>query len=171
MISFSLRSKISEALKNGDKLYGGAAKVTPLFTDIEFLGKEASSRYLAAVLVEPLGDRKVLEQVNLERKKKFDEKYNLGFSLLSDPDHKIAEAFGVWGEKKMYGKSYMGIIRSHFVIDPQGIIEDVQIKVSPKNSLSRALNAIGDIVTKIIRRSEVVEHCNVRQAAAVTGHS
>jgi peroxiredoxin Q/BCP len=69
---------------------------------------------------------------------------NLPYALLSDPEHEVAERYGVWGEKKMYGNSYMGIIRSHFVIDPEGILADVQFKVSPKNSISRALNSIGE---------------------------
>lgn len=70
---------------------------------------------------------------------KWKAKESLPFSLLSDPDHEVAEAYGVWGEKKMYGKSYMGILRSHFVIDAQGLIEDVQFKVSPTDSISRAM--------------------------------
>jgi len=70
---------------------------------------------------------------------KWKAKENLPYTLLSDPDHEVAEAYGVWGEKKMYGKSYMGIIRSHFVIDAQGLIEDVQFKVSPTDSISRAM--------------------------------
>ncbi len=64
---------------------------------------------------------------------------NLPYPLLSDPDHQVAEAYGVWGEKKLYGRSYMGIIRSHFIIDAEGKIEDVQFKISPKNSISRAV--------------------------------
>jgi peroxiredoxin Q/BCP len=75
---------------------------------------------------------------------KWKTKENLPYTLLSDPEHEVAERYGVWGEKKMYGKSYMGIIRSHFVINPQGIIEDVQFKVSPQNSISRALNSIAE---------------------------
>ena len=51
------------------------------------------------------------------KQKKFDEKYSLGFPLLSDPEHTVAEAYGVWGEKKNYGRTYMGIIRSAFLID------------------------------------------------------
>lgn len=69
---------------------------------------------------------------------------NLPFTLLSDPDHQVAEAYGVWGEKKMYGNTYMGIIRSHFVIDAAGKIEDVQFKVSPKNSISWAMASLAD---------------------------
>ena len=67
---------------------------------------------------------------------------NLPYPLLSDPDHQVAEAYGVWGEKKMYGRSYMGIIRSHFIIDADGKIEDVQFKVSPKDSISRAVASL-----------------------------
>ncbi|NOX64036.1 MAG: thioredoxin-dependent thiol peroxidase [Chloroflexi bacterium] len=73
---------------------------------------------------------------------KFKSKHNLPFTLLVDPDHKIAELYGVWGEKKMYGRTYMGIIRSHFVIDEEGRIADVQYKVSPAKSVERALKAL-----------------------------
>jgi peroxiredoxin Q/BCP len=67
----------------------------------------------------------------------------LPYSLLSDPDHKVADQYGVWGEKSMYGRKYMGIIRSHFIIDDQGKFEDIQFKVSPKNSIARALRTVG----------------------------
>ena len=73
---------------------------------------------------------------------KWKAKENLPYSLLSDPDHVVAEAYGVWGEKKMYGNTYMGIIRSHFIIDAEGKIEDVQYKVSPKDSISRAVASL-----------------------------
>ena len=65
---------------------------------------------------------------------KFKTKYDLPFTLLVDDDHTIAQLYGVWGEKKMYGKTYMGIIRSHFVIDEEGKIADSQIKVRPADS-------------------------------------
>jgi peroxiredoxin Q/BCP len=77
-----------------------------------------------------------------ETQKKFDDKHNLGFSLLSDPDHKIAEAFGVWGEKKMYGKTFMGIIRSSFLIDENGNIENTWYKISPKNTVSELMKVL-----------------------------
>jgi thioredoxin-dependent peroxiredoxin len=73
---------------------------------------------------------------------KFKSKYNLPFTLLVDTDHTIADAYGVWGEKSMYGKKYMGIIRSHFVIDASGKIVDAQYKISPKDSTARALTAL-----------------------------
>lgn len=63
---------------------------------------------------------------------KFIEKYDLPFSLIADEDHSIAEAFGAWGEKSMYGKKYMGILRSTFVISEKGIIEKVIEKVDTK---------------------------------------
>lgn len=74
---------------------------------------------------------------------KFKTKYNLPFTLLVDEDHAVAAAYGVWGEKSMYGKKYMGIIRSHFVIDEQGKIVDVQYKVSPADSIKKAVQILG----------------------------
>jgi thioredoxin-dependent peroxiredoxin len=73
----------------------------------------------------------------------FKTKYDLPFTLLVDADHKVAEAYGAWGEKSNYGKTYMGIIRSHFVIDEDGKIADAQVKVSPTESVERALAALG----------------------------
>jgi peroxiredoxin Q/BCP len=64
---------------------------------------------------------------------KFIAKYQLNFSLVSDEDHKIVTAFGVWVEKSMYGKSYMGIARTTFLIDEKGIITDIITKVDTKN--------------------------------------
>ena len=63
---------------------------------------------------------------------KFKLKYELPFPLLSDPDHQVAELYGAWGEKQMFGRTYMGILRSTFVIDEQGIIVKVFPKVRPK---------------------------------------
>ena len=73
---------------------------------------------------------------------KFRAKYDLPFTLLVDEDHAIAETYGVWGEKKMYGRSYMGVTRSHFVIDEAGIIVDAQAKISPKESPTKALASV-----------------------------
>ena len=69
-------------------------------------------------------------------------KYDLPFELLVDADHKLAELYGSWGEKSMYGKKYMGIIRSQFVIDEKGVILDAQYKISPKKSAEAALNSL-----------------------------
>jgi peroxiredoxin Q/BCP len=72
----------------------------------------------------------------------FKSKYDLPFRLLADEDHQVAERYGVWGEKNNYGKTYFGIIRSHFVIDEQGRIADVQYGVKPEDSVSSALAAL-----------------------------
>lgn len=77
-----------------------------------------------------------------ETQKKFDDKHDLGFSLLSDSDHKVAEVFGVWGEKKMYGKTFMGIIRSSFLIDENGNIENAWYKISPKNTVPELMKVL-----------------------------
>lgn len=74
--------------------------------------------------------------------KKFDEKYGLGFPLLADEDHALAEAYGVWGEKKNYGKTYMGIVRSAFVVDAKGKIAAVFYKVSPKDTVPKVTEAL-----------------------------
>jgi thioredoxin-dependent peroxiredoxin len=74
---------------------------------------------------------------------KFDTKYGLGFSLLSDPDHAVADAYGAWGERSMYGKKYMGIVRSAFVIDEQGKVIEPLYKISPKDTVPKALKALG----------------------------
>jgi peroxiredoxin Q/BCP len=73
-----------------------------------------------------------------DKQKKFDDKYSLGFPLLSDPDNKIAKAYGVWGEKSMYGKKYEGIIRSSFVVDEQGKILQASYKVKPLDTVPNA---------------------------------
>jgi peroxiredoxin Q/BCP len=74
---------------------------------------------------------------------KFDTKYGLGFTLLSDPDHAVADAYGAWGERSMYGKKYMGIVRSAFVIDEKGKVVEPFYKISPKDTVPKALKALG----------------------------
>ncbi|MFN8466461.1 MAG: thioredoxin-dependent thiol peroxidase [Caldilineaceae bacterium] len=74
---------------------------------------------------------------------KFKTKFNLPFTLIADEDHSIAEAYGVWVEKNMYGKKYMGIERSHFVIDENGKVVDAQVKVKPEDSVERAIATLG----------------------------
>jgi peroxiredoxin Q/BCP len=77
-----------------------------------------------------------------EAQKKFIGKYDLNFSLLSDPDHEVADAYGVWGEKSMYGKKYQGIIRSSFLIDEKGTVTHAWYKVSPKDTVPFAKEAL-----------------------------
>jgi len=71
--------------------------------------------------------------------KKFDDKYGLSFPLLSDADHKVAEAYGAWGEKSMYGKKYMGIVRSSFLIDEEGRLIKAWYKVKPADTVPNAM--------------------------------
>jgi peroxiredoxin Q/BCP len=78
-----------------------------------------------------------------DKLERFDTKHSLGFTLLSDPDHVTAEAYGVWGEKKLYGKSYMGIVRSAFLVDEKGRIEQAWYKISPKDTPKKLLAALG----------------------------
>ncbi len=74
--------------------------------------------------------------------KRFDDKYSLGFPLLADEDHAVAEAYDVWTEKSMYGRKYMGIVRSAFLIDEKGRIVEAWYKVSPKATAELASAAV-----------------------------
>ena len=74
--------------------------------------------------------------------KKFKDKYDLNFPLLSDPEHKTADAYGTWGKKSMYGKEYEGIIRSSFLLDEQGRVIQAWYKVSPKDTVPFAKQAL-----------------------------
>ncbi len=77
--------------------------------------------------------------------KKFHEKYDLNFTLLADADHAVAERYGAWGEKSMYGKKYMGILRNTYVIDPDGKIAKVLPKVQPKKHDALVLKALAEL--------------------------
>jgi thioredoxin-dependent peroxiredoxin len=79
--------------------------------------------------------------------RKFADKYGLDFTLLADENHEVAELYGVWGEKKMYGKTYMGVDRSTFVIDPDGKVARVLPKVSPKTHDEVVLEALGELAS------------------------
>ena len=73
---------------------------------------------------------------------RFKDKYQLPFTLLADPDHAVAEAYGAWGEKKNYGKTYKGIIRSTFVIDGDGSLKKVMRNVKPDTHADKVLAAL-----------------------------
>jgi len=77
------------------------------------------------------------------KQKKFDDKYSLGFPLLADEDHAVAEKFDVWTEKSMYGKKYMGILRSAFLIDEKGKVAEAWYGISPKDTPANLLEALG----------------------------
>lgn len=78
-----------------------------------------------------------------DKQARFDAKYTLGFPLLSDPDHATADAWGTWGEKSLYGKKYMGVVRSAFLVDEKGRIEQAWYKISPKDTPKKFLAALG----------------------------
>lgn len=74
---------------------------------------------------------------------KFDTKYSLGFPLLADTDHVAAKAYNVWKKKSMYGREYMGIERSAFLINANGVIDHAWYKISPKDTPTNLLDALG----------------------------
>ena len=78
------------------------------------------------------------------KQKKFDDKYSLGFPLLADVDHVVAEAYGVWAEKSMYGRKYMGIVRSAFLVDEKGKIARAWYKISPKETPVKLQEALAE---------------------------
>ena len=77
--------------------------------------------------------------------RKFADNQKLHFTLLADPDHKVAEKYGAWGEKSMYGKKYMGIVRSTFIVDAKGKIARVFPKVQPKKHDQLVLKALAEL--------------------------
>jgi peroxiredoxin Q/BCP len=78
-----------------------------------------------------------------KKHKKFEVKYSLPFTLLADPDKKIIERYGVWGEKNMYGRKYMGLLRTTFLIDEKGIIQKIFKKPRSKVHSEEILKALG----------------------------
>lgn len=77
---------------------------------------------------------------------RFKEKHGLPYTLIADTDHKVAEAYGVWQEKSMFGRKYMGIVRTTFIIDPDGRIARVFEKVQPIGHAKKVLKALGELV-------------------------
>jgi peroxiredoxin Q/BCP len=77
--------------------------------------------------------------------KKFADKFDLDFTLLADADHAVADAYGTWVEKSMYGKKYMGVQRATFLIDPDGKVANVFPKVSPKTHDDVVLEALAEL--------------------------
>ena len=78
----------------------------------------------------------------VESHQKFKREQNLPFTLLVDEESKIAKQYGAWGEKSMYGKKYMGLLRSQFIIDEEGKLIDIYYKVSPKKSAPAVIKAL-----------------------------
>ena len=80
-----------------------------------------------------------------ERHQKFIEKYDLPFTLLADVDKNVVQKYGVWQEKKLYGKTFMGIVRSTFIIDKTGTVRKIFVKVKVKNHIEDVLNALKEL--------------------------
>ena len=80
-----------------------------------------------------------------EKQAKFDDKYGLGFTLLADTEHTVAEKYGVWGEKVNYGRKYMGIVRSAFVVDEKGKLAGVFYKISPKDTVPKVTKVLEEL--------------------------
>ena len=99
---------------------------------------------MSPILVRPVRER--LEHVRIIRQlqAKFRRKYQLPFPLLADVDHAVATAYGAWGEKSMYSRRYMGVLRNTYVIGPDGRIKHVFQKVKPKGHPSEVLAALAD---------------------------
>ncbi|MDD5370110.1 MAG: peroxiredoxin, partial [Anaerolineaceae bacterium] len=76
---------------------------------------------------------------------KFKDKYYLPFTLLADPDHKVCELYGVWGLKKMMGREYMGVMRTTFLIDPEGMVAKVFEQVKPAEHSKEVLEALSQL--------------------------
>jgi peroxiredoxin Q/BCP len=79
---------------------------------------------------------------------KFIQKHGLGVMLLSEPDHQVLEAYGVWAKKKMAGREYMGIVRSTFLIDPNGVIRKTWSKVKVKGHAAGVLEALKEMINQ-----------------------
>lgn len=77
-----------------------------------------------------------------DRQGRFDAKHGLGFPLLADEDHAVAQRWGTWGERSLYGRKFMGIIRSAFVVDPKGRIAAAWYRISPKDTVPKVRQAL-----------------------------
>ena len=80
-----------------------------------------------------------------KKHKKFEAKYDLPFTLIADADHKIIDSYGVWGEKQLYGRTYMGLHRTTFLIDEKGIIRKIFLKPKSKQHTEEILNAWAEV--------------------------
>ena len=135
--------------QNGDKLrlssYKGRKVLVYFYPKADTPGCTTQSCELSAIK-DDIGDTAIvgISPDQPEKLRKFDEKYSLGFTLLSDPDHVTAEKYGVWGEKVNYGRKYMGIIRSAFLINEKGKISHAWPKISPKDTPKKLLKALAE---------------------------
>ena len=141
--SFSLASDSGETISLKDfkgktvVLYFYPKDMTPGCTQEACDFRDSQGKYKKAKAV-TLG----VSKDSVERHVKFRDKYDLNFPLLSDEDGKVCEAYGVWKEKSLYGKKFMGIERTTFIIGPNGKIEKIFSKVKVKGHSEEVLDAI-----------------------------
>lgn len=97
-----------------------------------------------------LGNAEVIgiSKDSVKSHKKFIEKHNLNFDLLSDPDHTAAEAYGAWGPKKFMGREFLGILRNTYIIDPEGSIAKQYLGVNPKKHAVEIINDLREFQEK-----------------------
>jgi peroxiredoxin Q/BCP len=138
---FALRDQTDKVVRLED--YRGRKVLVYFYPKADTPGCTAQSCGLRDV-IDRIGDTAVLgiSPDKPAKQARFDQKYGLGFPLLADEDHSVAEAWGVWGEKKNYGKTYMGIVRSAFLVDEEGRLAGVWYKVSPADTPKNLLAAL-----------------------------
>lgn len=141
--AFSLSSQDGEIISLSD--FNGKKLLLYFYPKADTPGctKQACSIRDASKELKKLGASAVgISPDEPSKQKNFDDKHGLGFPLLSDPDNKIAKAYGAWGKKSMYGKTYEGIIRSSFVIDEKGRIVQACYKVKPLETIPNATEVL-----------------------------
>jgi peroxiredoxin Q/BCP len=140
---FSLRDQAGETVNLSE--YAGRKLLVYFYPEADTPGctKQScavrdSRSDLASLGVDVLG----VSPDESDKQARFDQKYGLGFPLLADTDHAVAEAYGVWGEKTLYGRTYLGIVRSAFLIDEEGKVAKAWYKVRPEDTVPSVLEAL-----------------------------
>ena len=139
---FTLTDQAGKRIELSD--YRGRKVLVYFYPKADTPGCTAQSCGLRDVLGD-IGDTAVvgISPDSPARQARFDEKYGLGFPLLADEDHAVAEAYRVWTEKSMYGRKYMGILRSAFLVDEEGKLQEAWYKISPADTPKKLLKALG----------------------------
>ncbi len=138
---FELTDQMGKRIKLSE--YRGRPALVYFYPKADTPGCTAQSCGLRDI-IDRIGDTAVIgiSPDSPARQAKFDQKYGLGFPLLADEDHAVAEAYGVWTEKSMYGRKYMGILRSAFLVDGEGRLSEVWYKISPADTPKKLLAAL-----------------------------
>jgi peroxiredoxin Q/BCP len=140
---FSLRDQAGETVNLSD--YAGRKLLVYFYPEADTPGctKQScavrdSRSDLASLGVDVVG----ISPDEPDKQARFDQKFGLGFPLLADTDHAVADAYWVWGEKTLYGRTYMGIVRSAFLVDEGGKVTHAWYKVRPEDTVPNALEAL-----------------------------